>query len=296
MKAQKIEQAELPLYEILIDENDETGMKLISLVDMPAIGVKGMMFSEVQAQDYFFKTEDDKQIIVGPALIPDIKIKRKDDAGNDYYVMFSQATIEKMVQKFNKYGSNRRINIDHSKEMVDGFIMEDWIVEDPTHDKSKLYGFEVPVGTYMIKVKIEDKNFWEKEIKGEGKFGFSIEGLLDQKLISLSEVEESTIDDLDIIDLCYIFDVFSEDIKCTCNHQEFATAREGVVHPNCRCDMDLDGFKKSTGYIGRDGKEYPCVLCDQAQKNWNRSGRFRDVFGNSYVKSDVFPYYIKKSF
>ena len=301
MKAKKVEETQLPLYEILIDENDETGMKLISLVDAPAIGIKGMMFNKEAPSNFHFQTEKEKQVIVGPALIPDLKIKRKDEDGNEYYVMFTAETIEKMVQKFNKIGSNRRINIDHSDRMADGFIMEDWIIEDPTYDKSKKYGFELPVGTYMIKVKIEDKDFWESEVKAEGKFGFSIEGLLGQKLVSLSEVdEEATIDDLDIIDLCNIFGIFEDqEIACGCSQKknfELASARPGLTHPNCSCDLNLGSYEKRSSYIGRNGKEYPCILCDQAKKNWDRSGRFRDVFGNTYVKTDVFPYYIRKSF
>lgn len=300
MKAKKIDETQLPLYEILIDENDETGMKLISLVDAPAIGIKGMMFHKEAPSQFHFQTEKEKQVIVGPALIPDLKIKRKDEDGNEYYVMFSAATIEKMVQKFNKVGSNRRINIDHSDRMADGFIMEDWIIEDPTYDKSKKYGFELPVGTYMIKVKIEDQDFWMNEVKGEGKFGFSIEGLLDQKLVSLSQLEEeATIDDLDIIDLCNIFGIF-EDQKITCGCSEkknFELAGlPGLVHPNCRCNLMLGDFDKSPNYIGMNGKEYPCILCSQAKKNWDRSGRFSDVFGTNYSKVDIFPYYIKKSF
>ena len=301
MKVKKIDESQLPLYEILIDENDDTGMKLISLVDEPAIGVMGMMFSE-EKRGYQFKSEEDKQIIVGPALIPNLKIKRKIEDGMEYYVTFSTETIEKMVQKFNRIGSNRRINIDHSDRMVDGFIMEDWIIEDAIHDKSKKYGFDLPVGTYMIKVKIEDKDFWMNEVKNDGKYGFSIEGLLDQKLVKMSsdESEGSTIEDLDIIDLCYIFDVFSDcdHIDCNCSEKKNfkLEALPGLIHPSCKCDLMLGDFSKSANYIGKNGKEYPCILCDQAKKNWDRSGKFRDVFGNNYSKIDVFPYYVKKTF
>lgn len=58
----------------------------------------------------------------------------------------------------------------------------------------------------------------------------------------------------------------------------------------------LGDFEKSPNYIGMNGKEYPCILCNQAKKNWDRSGRFSDVFGTNYSKVDIFPYYIKKSF
>jgi hypothetical protein len=206
-KLKKLDKDKLPVYEIVIDDNDNTGISLISLVDEPAIVMKGMLFSEEKTMMSFKEVDEDKQEIVGPALIPNMKIYREDEKYGQYYVVFSKETIEKMVEKFNKYGSNRRINIDHSNQMVDGFIMEDWIVEDPVYDKSRKYGFEVPVGTYMIKVKIEDKDFWMSEVKENGKFGFSIEGLLGQQLVSLSKREdEVSIDDLTLEDLLQIFE------------------------------------------------------------------------------------------
>lgn len=203
-KIKKIDQDKLPTYEIVIDEFDETGISLISLVEDPAIMVKGMAFNNNSMMS-FKQVDDDKQIIIGPALIPDMKIYREDDKFGQYYVTFSKETIAKMVEKFNKYGSNRKINIDHSNMMVDAFIIEDWLTEDLVYDKSRKYGIEVPVGTYMIMVKIEDKEFWQNEVKDNGKFGFSIEGMLGQQLVSLSK--EATIDDLTEEDL---FQIFSE--------------------------------------------------------------------------------------
>lgn len=187
-KLKKINEEALPLYEIFINEDDETGMNLISVVEKPAIEIKGYAFSDVVELE--FKQQEDKQIIVGPALIPNKKIRRQDEDGNMYYVFFSKETIEKMVEKFNRFGSNRKINFEHTDRMIDAFIMEDWIVEDQYYDKSKKYGFEVPVGTYMIKVKVEDKNFWMEEVKGNGKFGFSIEGLLGQQLVTMNEIKK----------------------------------------------------------------------------------------------------------
>jgi len=206
-KLEKIDKSKLPVYEIVVDDNDDTGIQLISLVDEPAIAMKGMMFN-VEQSVMSFKEVGDKQIIVGPALIPNMKIYREDEKFGQYYVVFTKETIEKMVEKFNKYGSNRKINIDHSNQMVNAFIMEDWIVENEVYDKSRMYGFEVPVGTYMIMVKIEDTDFWLEEVKGNEKFGFSIEGLLGQQLVSLSKQEEVlTIDDLDLDDLLNIFEL-----------------------------------------------------------------------------------------
>lgn len=228
-KIKKIDPDKLPVYEIVVDEYDETGISLISLVEDPAIMVKGMAFNNSSMMS--FKEVADKQVIVGPALIPDMRIYREDEKFGKYYVVFSKETIEKMVEKFNKYGSNRKINIDHSNMMVDAFIVEDWIVEDTVYDKSRKYGIEVPVGTYMIMVKIEDKKFWNDEVKGNGKFGFSIEGMLGQQLVSLSK--EFTIDDLTEEDLIHLFsEVFIADSSNVDRVKYFEDERKLVVKFN----------------------------------------------------------------
>lgn len=204
-KLKKIDKDKLPVYQIVVEDGDDTGISLVSLVEDPAIVMKGMAFSNKEVMS--FKEVGDKQVIIGPALIPNMKIYREDEKYGQYYVVFSEETIAKMVEKFNKYGSNRKINIDHSNQMVDAFIMEDWIIEDTYYDKSRKYGIEAPIGTYMMMVKIEDTDFWNEEVKGNQKFGFSIEGLLGQQLVSLAKQEEATIDDLTEEDL---FQIFSE--------------------------------------------------------------------------------------
>jgi len=245
-KIKKIDMDKLPVYQIVVEEDDDTGIALISLVDDPAISMKGMAFSNKSSMS--FKEVGDKQVIVGPALIPDMRIYREDDKYGKYYVTFSKETIEKMVEKFNKYGSNRKINIDHSNQMVDAFIMEDWIVEDSVYDKSRKYGFEVPVGTYMIMVKIEDTSFWNEEVKGNGKFGFSIEGLLGQQLVSLSK--EATIDDLTLEDLMQIFSgVIVTDSSNVDRVKYFDTKKELVIKFNdgsyyTYFDIEPDTFEK----------------------------------------------------
>ena len=183
-----IRMEDLPIYEIEVDEEGNQGIRMISLVADPAISVMGMYFSSDIEKEYRFKAVKDQQIIVGPAMIPDKKILRKDNNDNYYYVYFTKETIRKMVQKFVKENNNQSLNIDHSNKMVPGFIQSSWIVEDPTYDKSRFYGFNLPIGSYFIEVKIEDKDFWLSEIKEEGKYGFSVEGLMGQKLVEMESV------------------------------------------------------------------------------------------------------------
>lgn len=172
------------VYELLIDGDDEElGMTFISIVDRPAIEVKGYAFSSVK--EYHFKYDKDKQIIAGPALIPDLKIKRMDEYGQEYFVFFSKETIEKMVKKFMKGGISNKINFNHQDKIVDAFIMSSWIVEDEEKDKSKLYGYDLPVGSYFIEVKVDDGEFWNNYVKN-GYNSFSIEGYFMEKVMKFA--------------------------------------------------------------------------------------------------------------
>ena len=203
----KYKDAEYPLFEIVIDDSIDTGIRLLSIVGDPAIEMMGVAFNDNGTlKDYEFKAQEDKQIIVGPALIPNKKILRKDSEGNPYYTMFKPETIIKLVQKFNSSGTNRRINVDHSNQMVDAYMMENWIVEDSYYDKSRKYGFDCPIGTWMVSIKIDDKKFWKTEVKELGKFGFSIEGIMGEKPMEYSKVlsVNDYIDNLTEAELRYI--------------------------------------------------------------------------------------------
>jgi hypothetical protein len=69
-------------------------------------------------------------------------------------------------------------NQDHQEDSLAGaYVYESWLVEDPETDKANLkYGFNVPVGTWMIAMKVDDKETWKRVKNGELR-GFSVEGL-----------------------------------------------------------------------------------------------------------------------
>lgn len=132
---------------------------------------------ELWRQETRMFANEDEQIVVGPAMIPDMDIPRKDqETGETYFVRFSKDVIAKIAEKFMKELRNDQTNIDHKDNEAGSYVMETWIVEDPAHDKiNSKYGFNLPEGTWAIKMRVEDKNTW-KMIK-EGKLnGFSIEG------------------------------------------------------------------------------------------------------------------------
>jgi hypothetical protein len=130
-----------------------------------------------------FALDDEKKMIIGAAMVPNKMIIRYDDLGNPYYVYFSKESIKKMAGKFMKEQRTDQASIEHDgkklgKEKV--FITESWVSEDPIHDKSYKYGFNLPSGTWYVQMKINDDKVW-KMIKEKSLNGFSVEGLFAEK-------------------------------------------------------------------------------------------------------------------
>ncbi len=131
-----------------------------------------------------FATDDEQRTVIGPAMIADQKIFRKDVKGNPYYVYFSSETIKMIAEKYmrNKYTDNNDLMHD-GKAVRDVYVVESWIKETE-EDKSTAYGYEsIPVGSWFIRMKVAktptgDK-VWE-QIK-EGKLnGFSVSGYFEE--------------------------------------------------------------------------------------------------------------------
>lgn len=188
-------EAEAPEYEIILQdfESSNEGIRLVSLVkhDKPAIGVEGMYFTKdkVELKKYEFKKIKDKKLIVGPAMIPDIRIKREDEDGSIFFVFMSKETIVKLVNKFNRDNTGKSINIQHTSSMAPAYISQNWIIEDSYYDKSKKYGYSLPIGTWFVECMVEDEEFFEKDVKEGGLYSFSIEGILSQKPVVYNSIE-----------------------------------------------------------------------------------------------------------
>ena len=130
-------------------------------------------------------SDDDKQIVTGPSMIPRDLIARKDELGNLFHVYFSSETIQKIAAKFLKDNNTHNTDINHDNVVVkDNTLLESWIVEDPAYDKSTALGFNVPKGTWMTSFKINNKDTWAKIKSGELN-GFSVEGQFLEKLVKV---------------------------------------------------------------------------------------------------------------
>ena len=166
----------MKLYELLIDENDLllSGVNAISIVENPAIASDFIALGD-QKPILLAEVNKDKQILMGAALIPDKPIYRK-DGDEEYYVYFSKETIAKTAEAFFRNNNQNNATLEHAEVLDNMTVFESWIVEDPEFDKSKKYGLDVPEGTWMGSMKVDDKDVWDNYVKDNKVFGFSIEG------------------------------------------------------------------------------------------------------------------------
>lgn len=170
-------------YELQYNDIDN-GVEAISLVEKPAIEMDFMAFSKQKEQKVQFSiANNEKQIVTGPALIPEKRIYRYDeDLNEEFYVFFTAETIEKISQKYLINGNQSNVSLEHLIPVSGVTLVESWIVKDPKKDKACALGFDVPAGTWMISMKVLDEKIWNEFVKTETVKGFSIEGYFTHRL------------------------------------------------------------------------------------------------------------------
>jgi hypothetical protein len=165
-------------YKVILNENDESGIYAISLVDDPATKELFISLKAEQTDIQLATANEEKRIVVGPVLIPNQLIMRNDpDGGEPFNIMFEAETIAEIHEKFIKNGFQNNSTIEHDGKFIeDVTFTETWIKEDEVHDKSVLYGFKNPIGTLYGMQKINNDEVWNDYIKTGKVKGFSIDG------------------------------------------------------------------------------------------------------------------------
>ena len=193
----------MKIIELIIDESlDDSGIDAISLVDEPAIESDFVALRKQPQRIEFKKADGDQRLLVGAALIPDKMIYRHDQDRGEYHIYFSKKTVKQAMELYMSRGYNRSFTQDHETKVEGVAVVESWIVEDPKRDKSTLYGFSVPKGTWMVSAKVYNDQIWQEFVKSGEVRGFSIEGyfadrqnlakVVDQRQLSLlDEIEEA---------------------------------------------------------------------------------------------------------
>ena len=178
--------AERKLIELLIDpEAQAFGVEAISLVKYPAIERNFIYFSK-QGKSQLTQLaaiDEEKQTLIGPALIPDKHIPRLDEGSEEEYdVFFSKETVRQCAELFLKENRANSHTFEHQVPIDGVSVVESWLVVNPELDKAKHYGLSVPEGTWMVRVHCANEDMWSKVKEGELR-GFSIEGYFADKIL-----------------------------------------------------------------------------------------------------------------
>ena len=191
----------MDIIELFIDETDEAaGIEAISVVENPAIESD---FIALKKQEFkLAEVDKEKRILMGAALIPNKPIYRQ-SGEQEYYIYFSKNTVRKASELFFINGNQNNSTLEHELELKGLTAVESWIVESE-QDKSRMYDLNVPMGTWMVSMKVNNDDIWQKVKKNEIK-GFSIEGYFADKLerpnepkkeMSKEEIAEAKIEEL----------------------------------------------------------------------------------------------------
>tara|TARA_B100000242_G_scaffold291585_1_gene265187 strand:- start:881 stop:2452 length:1572 start_codon:yes stop_codon:yes gene_type:complete len=186
----------MKIVELVIDEYDElAGIEAISVVESPAIEEDFIALKKQEIK--LAELDKEKRILLGPLLIPNKPIYRK-NAEEEYYIYFSRETVRKASEGFLMKGNQSKSTLEHQHSIKGLTLVESWIVEDEQYDKSRKYGLDVPVGTWMGAIKVNNDEVWNEYVKTGKVKGFSVEGYFadkakKKKKDSLSEIESEEI-------------------------------------------------------------------------------------------------------
>ena len=177
----------MKIIELILDEESiDAGVNAISIVESPAIESDFIALSKEQ-EIKLAEVDKEKRVLMGAALIPNKTIFRK-NGEEEFYVYFSKETIAKASQLFLKQGNQGKSTLEHELKLSDLTVVESWLVDDSEKDKSAYYGLSMPVGTWMVSVKVDNDEVWNEYVKTGKVKGFSIEGYFADKT-ELKQVE-----------------------------------------------------------------------------------------------------------
>ena len=170
----------MKIIELILDEDqEEAGIDAISIVENPAIEEDFIALKNDQLK--LAEVSKEKKLLMGPFLVPSKPIYRK-TGEEEYYIYFSKDTIRKASQLYLKNGNQNNSTLEHQHSLSGLTLVESWIVESETQDKSRLYNMNVPQGTWMGTVKVNNDEIWNEYVKTNKVKGFSIEGFFADKM------------------------------------------------------------------------------------------------------------------
>ena len=167
------------IVELILDEESELGIEAISVVENPAIEED---FIALKSQEFkLAEIDGERRILMGALLIPNKPIYRR-NGEDEYYIYFSKDTVLKASQMYLMNSKQNNSTLEHQHAIEGLSLVESWIVEDKVHDKSVKYGMDLPLGSWVGSVKVNNDKIWNEFVKTGKVKGFSIEGYFADKM------------------------------------------------------------------------------------------------------------------
>ena len=177
---------DLKEIEYILGEEEDFGLQAISIVDEPAIGEAFVMLAK--QEPVYLAKDSDKQLLIGALLIPEQRIYRRNNEGEEFNMFVTQETINDLTQKFMRDGNQNEFTLQHEEKLIDLSVQEIWLVADSKKDKSAVYGFNYPIGTLMAITHVKDSEQWQS-LKDSDVKGYSVEMLLQPRKTEFSVIE-----------------------------------------------------------------------------------------------------------
>ena len=183
--------------ELFIKDESEDGVFAISLVDEPAIESDFLALSKQDNNKFNINLKEvdkKRKVVVGYALIPDLKIPRYKD-GKEFNIVMSKETVALAAKLYMSNLNGANVTSQHEKPVQGCCVIESWIVEDAKNDKANIYNLEPAPkgGEWVVMMSLTDEEYSKVE---DGEYnGFSIEAMF-QGFDALEQSKELTEDDL----------------------------------------------------------------------------------------------------
>ena len=171
---------------IIADDAESLAIDAISLVSSPAIEENWVYMSNPKNNLTLSKIDEEKKTIISPALIPNKSIFRFNaDTNQEYYVYFSRETVKQASELYLKHNNHHKATLEHTDRLAGILTVESWVKAGDS-DKSKLYGYDLPDGTWLVSMKVDNPEIWAL-VKDKKIAGLSIEGYFVDRVESLQK-------------------------------------------------------------------------------------------------------------
>lgn len=241
------------VYDMTINDNDETGVDINSFVSAPAHLRAFEVYGKLKDR---YKVNEEKRQVTGVFILADTEIYRNDEQLGEHWVKFRPDVIEKIRNKFFLQGFNVNTNVEHAVMVKGATLVESYIVDSKNPRAPKvpeaLAKQGVTDGSWIGTYKIDNEALWQ-DCKNGTFTGFSVEGYFD-KVESKTKSKNSAMAEKKknrFMEAIFGKDKFSE-----------VTTVDGTV-------LSYEGeLKEGTIMLGADGKpakagDYQCTSGDK---------------------------------